>query len=78
MGRGGGQGGGRGNPGDPNEQEAADMDLGDTIIPTARKRLIGQDGTPVSTPSTGHVTEKVLLIENNSKGVVDKSQLSTP
>ncbi|XBI35718.1 hypothetical protein VPH35_121373 [Triticum aestivum] len=78
MGRGGGRGGGRGNPGDPNEQEAADMHLGDTIIPTARKRLIGQDGTPVSTSSTGHVTEKVLLIENNSKRVVDKSQLITP
>ncbi|XBI86616.1 hypothetical protein VPH35_094541 [Triticum aestivum] len=77
MGRGGGQGLGRGNPGDPNDQ-AVDMDLGDVSIPTARKRLIGQDGVPVGTPSLGHVNEKVLLIENGSKGVVDKSQLSTP
>lgn len=82
MGRGGGFGRGRGNPGDPNDRETEDMDLGDAIIPMARKRLIGQDGsvlTPaMSTPPAGYVHEKVNLIENVNKEPVDKNLLSTP
>lgn len=56
---------------------------GGTIIPTARKRLIGQDGVingaVLSTvaneiiPPSGFVNEKVNLLENTPSEIVDKS-----
>lgn len=90
AGRGGGFGRGRNNnPGEPNEQENNDMDLGGSgglgsnqIVPSARKRLVGPDGTFLKDtaviPSVGVVAEKVLQIENRPVIPVDKSTMSTP
>lgn len=94
YGGGGRFGRGRGNPGDPNPSERNTMDIdaimpqaSGVVVPSARKRLIGHDGSlsrsqdrgvPLKTPPQGFVSEKVGLLENGPEAQVDKSQLSTP
>lgn len=90
RGRGGGPGRGSGNPGDPNNQENMDLDSdgglvnNGVVVTMARKRLVNVDGTftertvEQQVPSEGFVSDKILMIETNSSGVVDKSQMSTP
>ncbi|XBI55638.1 hypothetical protein VPH35_037413 [Triticum aestivum] len=78
-------------PEDPNPKGQNDMELDrrmnnqGAVVPMAKKRLIGDDGSVTSnggrevlTPPPGFVNERVGLLESGRSDRVDKSQMSTP
>ncbi|XBI38444.1 hypothetical protein VPH35_123455 [Triticum aestivum] len=81
------------NPREQNLNEDKDMEMDSNqgaVIPSARKRLIGQDGKVNSPnvgtswlpgtppPPPGFVNDKVQLLEGNGSETIDKSTMSTP